>query len=188
MNKEYYDLGFIDACIEKRAMMLPIPAWGGGSYNSNNGLGATAGYTYLLGGIPVPFAGLRAGGRHGGISLTGPIPGLGLDAGMPPERGWYNNEIPSLWKMLGDKIRELKARRAEAIELKSAGASLLSTTPTIEHNIMDTFVPGKDRRTKNKTKPGSEIMQDTREATSTGSTRNVFSRAGYAGAGYKRPN
>jgi hypothetical protein len=95
----------------KPGFILPIPAWGGGDITTNQGLGAQAGYTYLLGGVPIPYAGIRIGGKRGGVSVNGPFPMLGLDTGK--RTGHWESAAPrSLWKMLHDKLAEVKARKS----------------------------------------------------------------------------
>ena len=95
----------------KPGFILPVPAWGGGDITTNQGLGAQAGYTYLLGGVPIPYAGLRVGGRKGGVSLSGPLPMLGIDMGKRTG-SWESHRPRSIYKLLGDKMTEIKARKA----------------------------------------------------------------------------
>lgn len=94
----------------KPGFILPVPVWGGGDYTTNQGLGAQAGYTYLLGGVPMPYAGIRIGGKRGGVSVNGPFPMLGLDTGKRTGH-WESGSPRSLWKLLGDKLEEVKARK-----------------------------------------------------------------------------
>ena len=87
---------------EKKSLLLP--AWGGGQYHldSGHGPGLTAGYDYLLGTVPFPSVGLRFGGNQGGFGISGPIPGISLDNGMPA--GWSWNHPQSVWAWLRDKM------------------------------------------------------------------------------------
>jgi hypothetical protein len=91
--------------MEKEAFIpIPLPSTGGGSYVTNHGLGVEAGYNHILGVLPVPEVGLRYGDEDGGITLSGPIPGIGIDNGTVPGK-WNWNRNRSLWQYLKDKYQ-----------------------------------------------------------------------------------
>jgi hypothetical protein len=89
--------------MEKEAI-VPLMSTGGGSYLTNHGLGLEAGYSHLLGVLPIPEVGIRLGNEQGGVSVSGPIPGIGADNGLTPGR-WNVNSNRSLWQYLKDKIQ-----------------------------------------------------------------------------------
>jgi hypothetical protein len=77
-----------------------IPAWGGGSVRAQSrfGPGVEAGYTHAMGLVPVPYAGLRLGGRNFGVSAG--LPYFGIDYGREPGvRGEWNYP-ESIWSHL----------------------------------------------------------------------------------------
>lgn len=94
------------ADIEKQA----VPAWGGQHISfapKNKGIGLTAGYDYLAGTIPIPYLGLDIGGQDHGVSLSGPVPGIGARAGFmsrPPGVTRHIANHRSLWKTIGDSL------------------------------------------------------------------------------------
>jgi hypothetical protein len=73
-------------------------------------------------------------------------------------------------------------------ELGVNPSKMLSQTPTIEHDVMDSFLaqPGKVRPSK--VKPDARITTDLSEAPGGGnSAGTAFSRAGYTGPAGNRP-
>jgi len=77
-----------------------IPAWGGGTVYAQSpyGPGLEAGYSHLMGLIPVPHAGVRLGGRRFGVSAG--LPYLGVDYGREPGLGAGWNQPESIWSHL----------------------------------------------------------------------------------------
>jgi hypothetical protein len=86
----------------KKAILLP--SWGGGRYHvgSGKGIGLDAGYDHMLGLIPSPYVGLRAGTKDFGVSAGGPLPYIGLDNGVRPGGQWTYPR--SLWGYAYDKM------------------------------------------------------------------------------------
>lgn len=90
----------------KRVLNLS-PSWGGGKYQLGEMLlNPQIGYRYLGGVIPTPDIGLRLGGFLGGNTIgLAPLPYLETDWGRPS--GWQaNKETRSLYKWLGDGMRD----------------------------------------------------------------------------------
>lgn len=65
------------------------------------GLGLEAGYTNVLGLLPIPTLGARIGGKNFGISAG--FPYMGIDTGMGDKSQWNWNTPRSLWEHLYDK-------------------------------------------------------------------------------------
>lgn len=85
-----------------------IPAWGGGEVSlAPRGFGPSlnAGYTNLLGLVPIPTAGIELGGPHYGLGIQGPIPGISFRAGprLPGATGWTRHFPRGLIDLAVDK-------------------------------------------------------------------------------------
>jgi hypothetical protein len=114
---DFYTQGFVDKCAEhgvdpEQLVKLSgfiIPSWGGASGLTNQGVGLEGGWAHMLGAVPFPYAGIRAGGEGGGVSIGGPIPMLGIDTGRKP--GWSESRPRSIWKILKDKISEIRSEK-----------------------------------------------------------------------------
>lgn len=118
---ENYVQGFADKCAEIGAdpealvKSAILPAWGGQSryIGPESGLGLDVGYTYGVGAFPIPHVSARLGNDRGGVglgaSIMGPI--VGLDTGRVPGQGLEASRPRSLWKLLGDRVREVRASR-----------------------------------------------------------------------------
>jgi hypothetical protein len=127
VDKKAFWTGFCETCakhnmspfVVKQAFAI-IPSWGGGQYNAGNpeGFGGNIGYSYLAGVVPFPSVGMRFGGKDGGVSIKGPLPGIAVDSGVDP--GWQWKSPRSLWGWGYDKITGNKTPQEELEELDQA--------------------------------------------------------------------
>lgn len=117
---EEYDHHTKEKKKEKNAFeKAAIPSFGGRNFSlapRGSGVGLNAGYDYLAGLIPNPYVGIDIGTPHTGVSLSGPIPGIGFRSGMftrpPGASSGFNRSNAfghrSFWKYLTDGDRDPK--------------------------------------------------------------------------------
>jgi hypothetical protein len=102
---------------EKKALLLP--AWGGHNYSAapkGTGIGVEAGADYLLGLLPVPYAGIDIGTPHTGLRLGGPLPHIGIRSGVytrPPGLNSSPSDSNSLWGLIAQQNKSEEEIKAE---------------------------------------------------------------------------
>jgi hypothetical protein len=98
-----YANGYGAGYLQKEALII-LPAWGGGDVvHGGRKAGIETGYTNLLGLLPVPSAGVKAGP----VSVGGPIPYIGIG---PTEQtpGKYRRNYPrGLAEIIYDKVKKV---------------------------------------------------------------------------------
>ena len=99
----------------KRVLNLS-PSWGGQKWQLGEwGLNPQVGYRYLGGVLPTPDIALRLGGPLGGTALGfAPFPYIETDWGRPSGRQ-ANKETRSLYKWIGDGMRDRPTAAAHAL-------------------------------------------------------------------------
>ena len=99
----------------KRVLNLS-PSWGGQKWQLGEwGLNPQVGYRYLGGVMPTPDIALRLGGPLGGTALGfAPFPYIETDWGRPSGRQ-ANKETRSLYKWIGDGMRDRPTAAAHAL-------------------------------------------------------------------------
>lgn len=99
----------------KRVLNLS-PSWGGQKWQLGEwGINPQAGYRYLGGVLPTPDIALRLGGPLGGTAVgLAPFPYIETDWGRPSGRQ-ANKETRSLYKWIGDGMRDRPTAAAHAL-------------------------------------------------------------------------
>lgn len=99
----------------KRVLNLS-PSWGGQKWQLGEwGLNPQVGYRYLGGVVPTPDIALRLGGPLGGTAVgLAPFPYVETDWGRPSGRQ-ANKEMRSLYKWIGDGMRDRPTAAAHAL-------------------------------------------------------------------------
>ena len=95
----------------KQAMIFPSLGGGGILLGKDNiPVQFQAGWGNLLGVLPVPEIGIRIGDESKGVSITGPIPGMGIDLGkLKGSSTYYRPGIPGMLSGEKDKDKKLFA-------------------------------------------------------------------------------
>ena len=95
----------------KQAMILPSLGGGGVLLGKDDiPVQFQAGWGNLLGVLPVPEVGVRIGDESKGVSITGPIPGMGIDLGkLKGSSTYYRPGIPGMLSGEKDKDKKLFA-------------------------------------------------------------------------------
>jgi hypothetical protein len=99
-----------------RRVLNLSPSWGGQKWQLGEwGINPQAGYRYLGGVLPTPDIALRLGGPMGGTAVgLAPFPYIETDWGRPSGRQ-ANKETRSLYKWIGDGMRDRPTAAAHAL-------------------------------------------------------------------------